>query len=71
MKKQYWLNLAAYSCFVAQAGWVVYNFYHIVFEGQTVIGFEGYTLNVAELVFAVGVFSLAVERYVHFIRRGG
>lgn len=62
------LNLLAYSFFVLTAGWVAFNFISIVFNGQTVIGFENYALNIAELIFALGILGLAIERYIHCIR---
>lgn len=65
-------DLAAYSFFVVTAGWVAFNFLAIIFRGQTVIGFEGYALNIMELVFALAIFGLAVERWIsHVILRRG
>jgi len=69
MKREYIKNLIALSCFVMTAGWVVWNFCWIIIVGQSVIGFESYLLNIGELVFALAILVLAIERYIKFIIR--
>lgn len=51
--------------------WVVANFLYIIFNGQTIIGFESYLLNVAELLISLGILGLAVERWINYVRKGG
>jgi len=62
-------DLIAYSCFVMTAAWVVFNFLYIVFRGQTIIGFESYALNIAELLMALAILGLAIDRWINYVRR--
>ena len=64
---EYLKTLTAWSCFVMTSAWVVWNFSWIIVAGQSTIGFENYGLNILELLMALGIMGLAIERLVHFV----
>jgi len=62
-------DIGAALCFFFASLFILYNFVLIIFQGQTIIGFENMWLNVGELILAVAFVAFALERFFYHGRR--
>lgn len=62
--------MTAYTLFMMTAGWVAFNFFYLCVEGTIVIRESIVWLRTIEFVAALGVFALAIERWISFVKGG-
>jgi len=69
MRKLLSRDIMASFCFLFVSVFILYNFVLIIFQGQTIIGFENIWLNVGELILAMACVAFALERFFYHGKR--